>query len=362
MIKILYIISDQRFGGGSRHVLELMDGLDKSKFKPVLISIPSPILARVGALAKTYQVEMKSRIDLKAVKAIQNIIGAEKPDLIHLHSTRAGLLGTYAAKNTKIPIIYTEHLFADDYVPLSIFVHHAQIFFFKRLSKHITKVIAVSEAVKRYLVDKKIFPAGKIEVIYHGVKIDDMSRAENNTQKITVGTIGNLNRLKGYRYLLESLRILKSENHTYDFQFEIVGPGTDEKKIKDFATKYNLDGGVKFYGEIENVHDLIKKWDIYVQPSLSESFGLAVAEAMSYGIPVIATRVGGLKELVSNDSGILVEPKNAHALSCAIMRLSHDQSLRKKLGQNAQRRIKKYFSFDDMIKKTEKMYLKTINK
>ena len=106
MIKILYIISDKNFGGGSRHVFDLIANIDKNKFEPVLISIPSPILNRVKNIKK-YKVEMNSRFDLKAVKKIQEIVNIEKPNIIHLHSTRAGILGTYAAKKLNIPIIYT---------------------------------------------------------------------------------------------------------------------------------------------------------------------------------------------------------------------------------------------------------------
>jgi glycosyltransferase involved in cell wall biosynthesis len=363
MIKILYIISDQKFGGGSRHLLNLIREIDRNNFEPILVTTPSPILDMIKDIKiKTHIVDMKSRIDLKATKNIKNIISDEKPGLIHLHSTRAGLIGAYAAKNAKIPIIYTEHLFTKDYVPYNSIIHHAQLFAFRKLSKHITKVIAVSESVRKYSVEKNIFPKNKIETIYNGIKpktITNLKKmSDSNKQKLIIGSIGTLTKLKGQRYLIEAFKNLKSSN--IDFQLEIVGSGQDERHLLKQVKKLNLQDKIRFLGQLNDIDKVMENWDIYVQPSISESFGLSVAEAMSMGIPVIATAAGGLSELVDGDSGILVNSKDSQALSCAIIKLGLNPKLRSNLGLHAKNRIEKYFSLNDMVKKTERLYEKIV--
>lgn len=366
MTKILYIISDQGLGGSSRHLLDLMNGINKNSFRPILLSASSSVLNRSRNIT-TYAIDMKSRIDLKAIKEIKNILNKEKPDLIHLHATRAGLLGTYSAIKTKIPVIYTEHLFTKDYVPHNSIIYSAQIFAFRKLAKHINRVIAVSGAVKKYLIDKKIFSENKIEIIHNGVKINGdynkinhLNISKHNRSKIIIGTVGSLNKLKGQKYLIEGFGNL---SHKFtNFQLEIVGSGPDRDYLMKIAKNLNLQKKIKFHGREEDVSRIMNRWDIYVQPSLSESFGLSVAEAMSVGIPVVATATGGLTELINNDSGILVRPKDPYAISCAIMKLAMDSKLRHKIGQQAKNRIEKNFSLENMLKKTEKLYHEEIAK
>jgi glycosyltransferase involved in cell wall biosynthesis len=369
-IKVLYVINDPGFGGGSRHLLELIEGLDKKKFTPFLISTPSPILDKCQDRIKCFKVEMKSRLDLQAVKNIKNIIEDIKPDIIHVHSTRAGILGTIAARGLNIPVIYTEHLFTNEYVPQNKLIHIYQLYAFKYLSKNIEKVIAVSKAVKDYLVDKNIFPANKVEVVYHGIKPSlDFARDRSATSyklqdKTTIGSVGALSNIKGYKYLIEAFNNLQNdlELKAYDLRLELIGIGPDQKELENIARKYKLRNKVFFLGQKNNIFKSVAKWDIYVQPSLSESFGLALAEAMNLGIPVVASNVGGMKEIVDNKSGILVEPKNISDLTNAIKKLILDSKMRNIMGKNAKNRIEAYFSYNNMIQKTEEIYEKLYKK
>lgn len=343
-LKVLYIISDQNFGGGSHHLLDLISNLD-SNFEPVLISIPSPIIDKLGNKIKVYSVPMKSRLDFTAIKKIKAIIQSEKPDIIHLHSARAFIMGTIAAKNFGIPVIYTEHLFTDDYIPQSQLIHFYQLKAFKFLSKHITKVIAVSGAVKKYFIDKKIFPANKIEIIYHGLKPVNYIKTSANKSPMTIGSIGTLTKIKGYEYLVKAVQNIDN------IKMEIMGVGPDLAQLK----KLDINKKVKFLGNQIDPSKKMAKWDIYVQPSLSESFGLALAGAMNAGLPVIATKAGGMPELVA-EAGILVPAKDTNALRDAIIKLASDKKLREKLSKAAQNRIKKYFTLEKMVKETENLY------
>ena len=370
MVKILYIICDKNFGGGSRHVFDLITNLDKKKFKPVLITVPSPLEYLFKNKISLHQVDMKSRLDFKAIREIKNITKKEKPDIIHLHSTRAGIIGTLAVKDLDIPIIYTEHLFTDDYIPENKLIHRLQLEALKRLSKNIDRVIAVSKAVKDYLANKKIFSDDKIEVIYNGIKINQYAKPENKKfDKLIIGSIGALSEIKGYKYLIEALKIVNSLEIgncppwlVETGKLEIIGEGPDKADLKGLIERYHLQNKIDLIPFSSNIEDKIKKWDIYVQPSLSESFGLATAEAMSIGLPIIATNAGGLKELVDKNSGFLVKPADAKALASAIIKLIQSPAQRAEMGKNARERIKKYFSLDKMIINTQKLYISLLKK
>lgn len=348
--KILYLISDRQFGGGSRHLYDLIENLSHAWFEPILISRSSPILEKLKDKIKTYSVEMKNRLDFNSIKEIRKIIIKEKPDLVHLHSTRAGILGALAAKNLKIPIVYTEHLFTHDYIPHNKLIHTYQIITFRYLSKYITKVIVVSQAVKKYLIDKNIFPSERIEVIYHGVGA--VQPITNHQSPITkIGSIGALNSLKGYKYLTEAVQNIDG------IKLEIVGSGDELAKLQ----KLDVNKKTKFINYSDNIYKIMSKWDIYVQSSLSESFGLALAEAMAIGLPVIATKVGGMPEIVENGvNGLLVDKKNSQQLSETIKKLINNNELRKKMSENNIKKIKEGFSLDKMVKETERLYDKLI--
>ena len=145
---------------------------------------------------------------------------------------------------------------------------------------------------------------------------------------------------------------MKIEN----WKLEIIGTGPQEQQLKKLVNKYGLNDKIKFLNEQKDVSRFFPTWNVYIQPSISESFGLSIAEAMSCGIPIIATKTGGITELVDKNSGILVEPKNAIELASAIIKLATSEELRVGMGQSAFKRIIKHFSLNIMINKMEQLY------
>lgn len=368
MKKILYIINDDNFGGGSQHVLDLLENIDRKKFTPIIISTNDDIVKHLKQKTKSYIVKMKSSFDKNAIEKIQSIIKDEKPEMIHLHSTRAGILGTVAVKNTNIPVIYTEHLYTKEYQSKNKFIYWLQLKTFRKLSSNITKVIAVSQAVKDFSVSKKVFSEEKIEMIYNGIKSCNTQHVTHSTNsgqacnkdKIIIGSIGALEPIKGYKYLLEAIGKIKKENQMIynKIQVEIVGEGTEKEKLKRLAQKLKIENKIKFSGQIKNIEKEMQNWDLYIQPSLSESFGLALAKAMSMGISSIATNVGGMSEIINSNCGILVPAKDSEKLAEAIIRLVRNRDLNLRIGKNGRQRIIQKFSLREMIKKTEELYEK----
>lgn len=359
-IKILYCLSDGEFTGASRHLFDLITNLNKKKFTSVLISKPSPIINALKKSIKVYSVPMANRLDFASIKTIKEIIKNEQPHIIHLHSARAGILATLAAKKLTIPIVYTEHLFTKQYQPKNRLIHFVQLKVFQSLSPYITKVIAVSQAVKKYLVTKNIFSSNKIKVIYNGIRTTVSRKRKAENKLLTLGSIGTLTELKGYRYLIEAIKIMQNEKRkTKNFRLEIVGRGDQEKKLKSLVSKYHLEKQIKFIALVKDIRAKMNDWDIYIQSSLSEAFGLALAEAMGAGLAAIATRVGGIPELVGK-TALLVRSKDPKALASAIMELAHHQNLRQTMGQHARKRIINQFSLEKTVENTAALYEKIL--
>ncbi|MCL5795576.1 MAG: glycosyltransferase family 4 protein [Patescibacteria group bacterium] len=357
MKKILYCISDNQFGGGSYHVLKLLENIDRKRFTPILVSKNSDIASRLSKKTKCYILPLKNRVDSASINKLREIITKEKPDLIHLHSTRAGILGTMAAKDFQIPIVYTEHLFTASYVPKNKIIYWMQKTAFKKISSHINCVIAVSGSVKEYLLKENIFPNKKVVVIYNGVEIPKIPKRKNHNQ-ITVGSIGSLSVIKGYNYLIEALGLIKKAYPKiyHKLKIKLIGRGEEKANVIQLAKTLGVIDKINIIDYQGNIDEELFALDIYAQPSLSESFGLAVAEAMAHKLPVIVSKVGGLTEIVDDKTGIMIEPKNQKQIAHAIIKLAGNNQLSEKLATNARQKIIKYFSLTKMIRETEKIY------
>jgi len=147
----------------------------------------------------------------------------------------------------------------------------------------------------------------------------------------------------------------------YNLKFLVVGEGRERKKLEKLIKKYYLEDDFFLAGAIPNAYKYLKAFDIFVLPSVKEGFPWTILEAMVAEIPIIATKVGGVPEILEDSStgsgqaGIIVEPKNPKQLAEAIQKLIENPDLRKKFSQKAKRRVKEKFSLDKMVNKIEKL-------
>ena len=166
-------------------------------------------------------------------------------------------------------------------------------------------------------------------------------------------------RLKGYQYLIESARevVKKVEN----VMFILVGDGNYRKELEKMVEDKGLNRYFHFTGKVSHVTDYLQIMDIFVHPSLSEGLPRAVMEAMGMGIPVVATKVGGIPEVVEDVTGILVPPASPEGLTKAILELLSSAEKRKRMGEEGKKRIYKDFNSRRMVDETEEFYLNAIN-
>lgn len=357
-IKVLEIIGDVTLAGAPRHLLTLLENFDYHKFEVFVICPPGPLAGEIKTLKKSVNLEivpMHSKCDLAAIKEIRSNIKHIKPDLIHVHGTRAGSLGRLANIGLKFPLIYTEHLWTKDYHLSSHLENMVQITAMWFLDMFTNLNIAVSQAVKDFLVQSQISRPEKITVIYNAVKSSKKKAKIFSKGDITLGTVGTLNLQKGIQYLIQAMpKILAEFPKT---KLVIIGEGVYKNRLEKLVRRMKLNRFITFTGFLKEIDEEMIKFDIYVQPSLSESFGLAIIQAMSLGLPIVATNTGGIPEVVTTGkSGLLVEAKNPRALAEAILTLMRDKTKAKEMGKLAAEDAKMKFNLRDLIEETEGIY------
>lgn len=357
-IKILEIIGDSTFAGAPRHLLNILQNLDEKKFSFFVISPPGPLAGEIRSLKQGIELEivpMASKLDWKSIFQIRTIIKHLKPDIIHVHGTRAGSLGRLASVGLGIPVIYTEHLWTKHFRLSNRLNETFQIAGLWFLDLFTTLNIAVSQAVKDFMVSSQISREEKIIVIYNATKVPDEPAKIFSRKNFRLGTVATLGFHKGVQYLIGAMpKILAEFPQT---TLEIIGDGEYRKPLEKLTKKMKLEKNIIFSGFVKDVNKSLKNFDIYIQPSLSESFGLAIIQAMSLGIPIIASNTGGIPEVVTTGkSGLLVEAGKPQAISVAIIAMLRDPKRAKDMGELAREEVKIKFNMSDFIDEMEQVY------
>ncbi len=213
-------------------------------------------------------------------------------------------------------------------------------------------VVAVSQAVASRVAD------GVARVIYAGVTIapgDPSALRHPGAAEMILGTAGRLVTLKGIEYLLAAAAMLRREFPT--LRVEIAGSGPERRKLDEAVAQSGLGGSVKFLGWIDDLSSVLGRWDIFVMPSLEEGFPIAALDAMAAGLPVVASAVGGVPELIEDGkAGWLVPPQDAEALADRLRPLLSDPDLRLSMGSAGYARVRDHFSAAQMTEQFARLY------
>jgi len=360
MAKIAIVLGDATITGAPMHVLQLASALKQKKYEILIICPHGPIqkkFAEVNVLVK--EVAMRSPYDRQSAGKIRDILTEFGPEIVHFHGVRAGWLGLLAARNLKnIKKVYTEHLWTKNYHLSNPAYEQVQKRGLKFLARYADKIIAVSVAVKDFLIDSG-YEKQKIVLIPNGVEEEFFKLSpikKPPTAPIILGAVGSLNDIKNYRVLIKSFFLLKQERPSLNIHLQIIGEGPLKKNLEGMVSHHRIiEELVSFAGRVEDIKERYQHFTIFINCSLSESFGLAVAEAMAIGLPTVASRIPALEELV-DDAGILVDPKDKEAIKNAILKLIDNEELRLTLGAKAKKRIEENFSEKVMIDKTIELY------
>ncbi len=274
------------------------------------------------------------------------LIEKHKPDHIHAHFV--SLAGEYAmliAMLLDIPYTFTAHGWHDifEYPPHD----------FHQRGIRAKKVITVSQYNKDYMVQKFDIPAQKISVIHCGIR-PELFTANGRTQgsDLRILSIARLHPIKGVEYLVKACNLLKEWGNR--FTCHIIGDGELREQIARLIQKFGLEQEVILEGAqpAEEVRRQLALANAYVNSSLCEGLSVSIMEAMAARLPVVATRVTGIAELVEDKvNGYLVEPKNETELAAALQKMIFDPSQGKKMGELNRRRIETDFALEAEVKK-----------
>jgi len=313
-------------------------------------------LEKVGAKVVVIKGQWES---LNFVKQILEIIKTENINVIDIHfccSLNFVLLFVILKILRKdVKILYHYHGEIMPIENLKFINHHFSRLRF--LTLFVDKIIAVSEANKQFL--KALDIRKEIVTIYNGVKIENFL-ARNKTDscksltisngEILVTTIGSLIPRKGIDVLLKSAE--KVIREIPKVRFVIIGGGDGEVRYRNLAKDLGIEKNVIFTGLLKDYpFEILALTDLYVSSSYSESFGLSIAEAMAYEIPVVATKVGGVPEVVKDSqTGILVPPGDTEALAKGIIEMLKNERLRKSMGKIGKERVKNLFDLNNRVR------------
>jgi len=314
-LKILHILPNLSRGGAEKVCQDLLLNLNQEKFSLSLLlfnengsgeDIKKELISRgieIFSLKKTHLIDLANFS--KIIKTIKNL----NPDILHCH-LGGDIYGRFAGKFCKVPIIIsTEHNINRNEKPSAAYL--------KKLSAHFaTKIFAVSEAVKDDANKRYGIPPEKIEVISNGIDLRVFTGKKNDilspneSKKIIIGGLGRLTEQKGFNVLIEAV----SKTNSQDYLVQIAGSGELEKKLNNKINELNLKKRIELIGQVDTI-DFLPKIDIFVFPSLWEGLGLAILEAAAMKIPIIASDINSLKEIINNDSAWLFKVGSARELA-----------------------------------------------
>lgn len=369
MKKILFLQTKLIIDGPGIVVRNIINHLDRSMFEPMV-----GCMYHGGELEewyrsagiKTVNFRMKGPLngwlDLLAVKRIREFIKKEHIDIVHTNLIRADIYGRIAAYICGIPVITTVHNTEE---------HHTSKWMFESAIRHIDRktialcdtVVTVSEAVKRLLCDLYKLPSSRVVVIHNGIadrNPDDIASIDRKSFGISVDDlivcmVARLHRQKGIPELVKAIDIVNKKG--FKVAGIVVGDGPLKEDILELISE--LDARVFLLGFQKDVFPFIKISDIFVLPSLWEGFGLSVIEAMSLSKPVIASRVGGIPEIVEDGiTGILCPPGDAEKIADAIITLIKKPDLRKRMGNSGKERVERFFTSEVMSRSYQEIYSK----
>ncbi len=369
--KILYIITKSDIGGAQKYVADLDKNLNKSKFATKIIYGGKDIKWLSN---KTYPALLFFN-DWLAIFELIKIYKKEQPNIIHLNSSKAGILGSIAAKiyssGLQPKIIFTAHGWVFNPTnSISLPVRWFYIALHKFAALFQDKIICVSEYDYKLALQYKIAPKEKLITIHNGINpniefLDKQTAKKEIVKKLStfrfqisndytwIGSIGRLVKEKNYETLIQAAALMPNA------YFFIIGEGPEIKNLQLASCKLQLKNRFFFIDPAGNDAKYLKAFDIFVMSSIKEGLPYILLEAMAAELPIIVTEAGGMPEIIKNhENGIMVAQKNPGLLAKAIQGILTNKSVASELSKVAKETLKEKFNLAKMIEATSKVYEK----
>jgi glycosyltransferase involved in cell wall biosynthesis len=375
-IKIARIITRMDLGGAQRVVLYLSERLDSTLFEQVVITGTGGLLLRDLEKIRSvrhFQVAELNRhvgpaglwVDIQAMRKIRQILRQEKPHLVHTHTPKAGIVGRWAARSAGVPVIlHTYHGFgfSDSHGILE-----KQIYLWiERLTANITtRFVTVSDRNRTKGETYKIFQKQDCSVIRSGVdpllfEGSDYSKSKKKMElgllpsDMIVGNVASFTPSKGLHLFLQAAYQIREKMP--GVRFVIAGDGTLRPQLEKLTRQFQLQDVLMMLGWRRDIPDLMRIFDVFLLTSLWEGVPRVLVEAAFSGIPIVASNVDGVPEVVEDgQNGFLVPPGDTATMANRVVTLLRDQTLRDKMGQYGSA-VAARFSLEGMLQDYSHLY------
>lgn len=365
LLKILQISSAQSLGGGERHLADLANGLvERGHEVFVALRQHSAMNDELGKVSKENitTLPLRNSLDVNSARALATLVRKNDIQIIHAHMARDYPLAAYAARlNPAARLILTRHVL----FPLNRL--HRLTF------SGASRIIAVSQAVANQLRADKVAPAEKITVVLNGIDVGRFARTREqfNRQEflkswklpesgLLVGTVGELTPLKGHQDFLRAAAQISKQITGCNFIIAGIDQspdGKNEAQIELLIDELNLRARVRRVKWLDDLAQLYCALDVFVSASHTESFGLAIVEAMASRTAVVVTETEGAREIVRDgETGLLTQISNPNEMAVAIQSLLNDEATRLRIAAAAQNDVAERFSVERMVDETENIY------
>jgi glycosyltransferase involved in cell wall biosynthesis len=347
-VKVVHLHRIRGIGGSERHLLTLLPALAERGVDVSFVGLDDP----AGVLEPFYAElgvpfeRLPAPRDLDPALAVRlgRTLRALRPDLVHTHLVHADVYGALAPG---MRVVSTKHNPDPFRAGPFRFVERA-------LARRAAQVIAISEAVRRFCVDRVGLPAAKVEVVHYGLDALPRPWAENPPLELRRPLLLGVCRLEAQKGLDTAVRALAS---VPDAMLLVLGEGPGRAELESLASSLGVRDRVLLPGRVGDVAALYSQADLVVHPARWEGFGLAMLEAMLAGKPVVAARAGSAPELVQTGrTGLLVPVDDAQALSGAVSSLLADPSRMASMGAAGLERARSEFSVARMTGRTLAVY------
>ena len=359
-LRVLGVDPELGFAGGETQVLGLTLGLLRNGHCAELVCDPRGQLYERARRAgvECHPLSIHNAIDFAAGLRLRGLLSGARYDIVHFHTSRAHSMAPFARGHAHA-LVVTRRM---DYRPNRLFAPYLY-------NRAVDGVAAISHRVADALGEAGV-ARDHLRIIPSGVDCEHFRPAglsERETARARlgiapggffIGAVGALEERKGHRYLLEAIaRVRRERGEASRIKCAIAGGGAMRDDLLNLARESGIANDTLFLGTISDTRQLLDGLDLFVFPSLQEGLGVALLEAMACGLPVVATRAGGIVDAVEDhQTGLLVSPCDSAEIAVAIVELEIDSALRARLGGAARTRIAENFSMDTMTRKTIDLY------
>jgi glycosyltransferase involved in cell wall biosynthesis len=369
-MKITYIITRSDWGGAQAHLYDLIEyaHINTDHSCHLIVGEEGRLAEQVRGLGIPVTIVptlIQPIHPLKDILAVRDLVGLLKqinPDIVHLHSSKAGMVGRIAARILRLPAIFTAHgwAFTDG---VSSFRRMISLPLERWVARYSQRIICVSEYDRQLALQYKVGGPEQLVTVHNGIpdiNEKQLLSHENSNEKreaLRCIMVARFSAQKDYATLLYA-----TSRVTVPIELHLAGQGELITSMRNLAKELRIEDKTNFLGPRSDIPELLSSNDVFVLTTNYEGFPISILEAMRAGLPVIATDVGGVSEaVIDGETGYLVSRGDSKAVQERIEILAKNLELRRKMGEAGRRRFLENFSSQKMIDKTFSLYKEVLN-